>query len=45
MSMGSTHHDIRMTEKMSEVGQFMRKIGLEEWWRRAMKYSKGLGPT
>lgn len=45
MSMGGAHRDIRMTEKMSEVGQFMREIGLEEWWRRAMMYSKGPGPT
>lgn len=45
MSMGGAHRDIRMTEKMSEVGQFMREIGLEEWWRRAMMYWKGPGPT
>ena len=32
---------IVMVEKMSEVGAYMRRTGLEDWWRKAMGYSKG----
>ncbi|THH10009.1 hypothetical protein EW145_g1628 [Phellinidium pouzarii] len=30
-----------MVEKMSEVGFFMRRAGLEGWWRAVMGYAKG----
>ncbi|KAH8117606.1 hypothetical protein DFH11DRAFT_1031937 [Phellopilus nigrolimitatus] len=32
---------IVMVEKMNEVGTYMQRAGLEEWWRRAMGYAKG----
>ena len=32
---------VQMVERTSDVGIFMRQAGLEEWWRKAMGYTKG----
>ncbi|KAI5119091.1 hypothetical protein M0805_004863 [Coniferiporia weirii] len=37
----ATENGLVMVEKMNEVGSFMRRAGLEDWWRRAMGYMKG----
>lgn len=39
-NMSFTGPGIVLVEKMSNVGTLMRHAGLEDWWRRAMGYSK-----
>lgn len=34
---------VDMLEKMSEVGAYMRQVGLEDWWRSSMGYKGGPG--
>lgn len=32
---------VEMVEKMADVGLFMRKAGLENWWKTGMGYTRG----